>query len=151
MTVKEMEQLFYSLKGMTFLIPCIPTISERDQAMLDSMIPEKLANGEIAADSEEAQAILDSFIGQEFVMQDQVRLKPDTLTNGSEYFLPIFTSREEMGDYGTHFSTIEIDIAQALDLAEIVEEGETKPLDGIVLNAFTEPFVIVPDMYGLLR
>lgn len=71
---------------------------------------------------------------------------PDILQNGEEFFFPVFTSVEEMGEYGEHFSTVQHHFLQAANLAKNNEKNVT----GIVINAFSEPFVIPKDIFDII-
>ena len=63
---------------------------------------------------------------------------PDILQKGDEFFFPVFSSAEEMGEYGERFSKIE---KHFLEVANLARNNE-KNVKGIVINAFTESFVI---------
>ena len=71
---------------------------------------------------------------------------PDILQNGEDFFFPVFTSAEEMGDYGQGFSKIEKHFLEAANLARSNE----KKVKGIVINAFSEPFVIPVDLFDMI-
>ena len=71
---------------------------------------------------------------------------PDLLEKGDELFLPIFSSAEEMGQYGEHFYKIEKNILQAIELTKKSEES----IRGIVLNPFTQAFVINKELYDMI-
>lgn len=53
-------------------------------------------------------------------------------------FFPAFTSIDEMGEYGEHFSKVEKQFLEVIYLAK----NNDKKVAGIVMNAFTDPFVI---------
>ena len=71
---------------------------------------------------------------------------PDILQNGEDFFFPVFTSVEEMGDYGQGFSKIEKHFLEAANLAR----NNKKKVKGIVINAFSEPFVIPVDLFDMI-
>lgn len=89
----------------------------------------------------------DSIIGHEFTTQDNVRLVPDILQNGDNFFFPIFTTANEMGEYGEHFSKVEKHFLETIILAKNNEKG----VIGIVINAFSEPFVVNKDLFELIE
>ena len=64
----------------------------------------------------------------------------------SYFFFPVFTSAEEMGDYGQGFSKIEKHFLEAANLAR----NNEKKVKGIVINAFSEPFVIPVDLFDMI-
>ena len=78
---------------------------------------------------------------------ENVRLIPDILQNGEDFYFPVFTSREEMGEYGNHFSTV---CEHILDVLTMAEENE-KNVAGLVINAFSEPCEIVKELFDRIR
>ena len=89
---------------------------------------------------------LESLVGKTIVHHDVTRLVPDILQNGEDYFFPVFTSAEEMGDYGKHFSKVEKHFLEAARLAR----NNQKNVQGIVINAYSEPFIIPTDLFDLI-
>ena len=71
---------------------------------------------------------------------------PDILQNGDNFFFPVFTSDEEMGEYGEHFSKIQQHFLEAINFAR----NNEKNVCGIVLNAFSEPFVIPIELFDII-
>ena len=57
-----------------------------------------------------------------------------------------FVLAEEMGEYGQHFSKIEKHFLEAANLARNNEKNVT----GIVINAFSEPFIIPRDLFDMI-
>ena len=74
--------------------------------------------------------------GDTFTPEQDMRFVPDILQNGDEFFLPVFSNAEQMGEYGTHFSKIEKHFFDAMRLALGREN-----VCGIVLDPFTAPYV----------
>ena len=109
-------------------------MSEEDQKHFDEMITEKMDD-------------LESLEGTTFVNQDETRFRPDILQNGEEYFFPVFTGSEEMGEYGMHFSTMQRPFTDALILAR----SKKHDISGIVVNAFTEPFVLRSELFEYME
>jgi hypothetical protein len=89
---------------------------------------------------------LSSIIDQEVTTQDNIRMVPDILQNGEKFFFPVFTTAEEKGEYGNNFSKLERHFLDAANLAKNNEKNVT----GIVINAFSEPFVIPKEMFELI-
>ena len=89
----------------------------------------------------------EALIGQNFVAQDETRLVPDILQNGDNFFFPIFSTAEAMGEYGEHFSKVQKHMLEVIPLAR---NNEKKPV-GIVLNAFTEPFVLDAEVWDIVE
>ena len=116
-------------------IPCNAIMSEADHEAIEKMIMEA-KNGQG----------LESLADQTFTTQDQTRLVPDILQNGEDYFFPVFTSAEEMGEYGENFSKIESSFLEAAKLAR----NNEKQVKGIVINAFSEPFLVSWELIRLI-
>lgn len=95
---------------------------------------------------EEAEGDLDSLVGRTVKTQDEIRLVPDILQNGDDFFFPVFTSAEEMGEYGERFSKVQ---KHFLETAALAKNNE-KNVAGIVINAFSEPFVIPREMFDII-
>ena len=90
----------------------------------------------------EAKDNLDSLVGHTFTSHDPIRLVPDILQSEGDFFFPVFTTAEEMGDYGEGFSKVQKHFLEAATLAQN-NESEVK---GIVINAFSESFIIPREM-----
>ena len=108
-------------------VPCNAILGDNDYESLTKAVLEAQENGG-----------LDTLVGREVTNQDSVRMVPDILQNGDDYFFPVFTSEGEMGEYGERFSKIQSHFLKAADLARNNEMN----VKGIVINAFTEPFVV---------
>lgn len=88
---------------------------------------------------------IEGLAGEEFVTADQIRLVPDILINGEKYFFPVFTTEEDMGEYGENISKVQKHFLEVLPFAR----NNEKNVSGIVLNAFGEPFVLVRELLTL--
>lgn len=115
-------------------IPCTAIMSGIDGDMIKKMV-------------EDAGDDIKSLEGMEFTTKDQVRLIPDILQNGDALYFPIFSTAEEMGDYGRNFSKVEKHMLEAISLAR----NNDKNLAGIVLDAFSNPFVIDAKLFDLVE
>ena len=78
---------------------------------------------------------------------EDVHLVPDLLKNGDLAYLPVFSSAEEMGEYGDRFLRIR---RPFLDVVHLAEGGEPA-VAGIVLDPFTEPFLIRKELFAPLE
>lgn len=92
----------------------------------------------------EEKGDLESLVGHTFVSRDEVRMIPDILQNGDDLFFPVFSSDEEMGEYGEHFSKVQMHFPEAANLAL----NNEKNVSGIVINAFSYPFEIPREAIG---
>ena len=113
-------------------VPCNAIMTDADYDILEKMVLGAAEKGD-----------LDSLIGQEIVNHDSIRMVPDILQNGDDFYFPVFTSEEEMGEYGNAFSKIQSHFLRAVQLAE----NNEKDICGIVINAFTEPFVVPREVF----
>ena len=129
-TIKQFESdrspemlmtLLWYLKSTLLWVPCNAVMSEKDQAFFEKMISEGK-----------------DIVGTTWSPSEDIRMVPDILMNGDDYFFPAFTSPEEMGEYGDSFSKVQKHIMEVIGLAK----GNEKDVVGVVINAFTEPFVL---------
>jgi len=74
-----------------------------------------------------------------------MKFEPDILQNGEDKFYPVFSSIEEMGEYGNNFSKIEKHFFDAMSYA-----NEKKETVGIVVNAFTTPFIVLKEWFDIV-
>ena len=86
-------------------------------------------------------------IGKTFSTKEAVRMIPDILQNGEQFFFPIFSSVEEMGEYGEHFSKVQKHILEGIPMARNSE----KNVAGIVLNAFSESFILDAELFDMIE
>ena len=121
------------LRDSYLWVPCTATLSNRDMESFAKLVDE-------AGDD------LDAIIGQTVVSQDEVHLKPDILQNGDELFFPAFSSQEAMGEYGNSFSKIQQHMLDVIKMAKGYDN-----IRGIVINAFTEPFVLDKDLFDMVE
>ena len=116
-------------------MPCTAIMSDADYEAWTKIIMEAQEKGD-----------LDSLIGLEVSNQDDIRMVPDILQNGDAFYFPVFTSEEEMGEYGDNFSKLEKHFLEAANLAR----NNEKDVADIVINASTEPFVIPKEMFDII-
>ena len=122
------------LRDCNVWVPCNAVLSEEDYAQLDKMV-------------EDAGDDLESIKGQTLNTLGETRLVPNILQNGEELFFPIFSTPEAMGEYGDHFSKICMPMLNVIAMAR----GNDRPLAGIVLNAFTNPFVLDAQVWDIVE
>ena len=116
-------------------VPCTAIMSDADYEQWSKLVMDAREKGDLS-----------SLAGQELTSQDNIRMVPDILQNGEEFFFPVFTTAEEMGEYGDNFSKIERHFLEAVNLAKNNEKNVT----GIVINAFSEPFVIPKEIFEVI-
>lgn len=115
-------------------VPCLAVMSDADQARFEELVMS------FANDSE-------GITGEEFKAQDEIRLIPDILQNGEELYFPIFSTEEAMGEYGEGFSKVQKHILEVIALAR----NNDRDLAGIVLNAFSESFVLDKEIWEIVE
>lgn len=129
-------ELMEILRDSYVWVPCNAVMSETDQKRLRELVENLNLNG----NSEELKDV-------EFVSKDKTRLIPDILQNGDAFFFPIFSTAEAMGEYGNDFSKVQKHILEVIPLAR----NNEKELVGIVLNAFSEPFVLDRKIWDIVE
>ena len=127
-------ELLEILRDSFVWVPCTTIMSEADQARLEALVSGLEDNPE-------------ALIGEQFVAHDETRLVPDILQNGEAFFFPIFSNEEAMGEYGNDFSKVQKHILEVIPLAR----NNDKDLAGIVLNAFSEPFVLDKEIWDIVE
>lgn len=132
-TEKNLYTLLAILRDSFVWVPCNAILSEEDYAEIDKAVKD--AGGDFG-----------SLIGREFTNKDVVRLVPDILQKGDEFFFPVFAASEDMGEYGDHFSKIQKHFLECMILAR----NNKKCVKGIVVNAFSEPFVLTVDLFDAI-
>ena len=115
-------------------VPCNAVMSNVDQARMEEMI------GSLNGDFEK-------LTGMEFTAKDKTRLIPDILQNGDRFFFPIFSTAEAMGEYGDNFSKVQKHMLEVITLAR----NNKKEPTGIVLNAFSEPFILDKEIWDIVE
>ena len=68
-------------------------------------------------------------------------MEPDILQKGEDYYFPVFTTVEEMCDYGDEYSKVQMHFLEAADLAMNNEMNDS----GIMINVFSEQVVVSND------
>ncbi len=113
------------LRDSMVWVPYTVKMSAQDQDRLNTLIFDENGN------------MRDTDTLSDFVMKDETRMNPDILKNGEQFFFPAFSTKEAMGEYGNHFARVQKPFLEVISMAK---ENEKKPV-GIVINAFTEPFI----------
>jgi hypothetical protein len=134
-TQRNLIKLSKILRDGWVWVPCTAVLSDADQEAFNRKILE-------AADNDG----LDALVGTELVSHDSIRFVPDILQSGEDSFFPVFTSEEEMGEYGEDFSRVQKHFLEAANLAKNNERN----VKGIVINPFTEVFVVPAEMFGVV-
>ena len=115
-------------------IPCRAIFSEEDQKRFNEIV-------------ENSQDDLESLIDTKFTAQDEVRFVPDVLTDGEEFFFPVFSSAEEMGEYGNDYSKIQCHILEAI----VKAKNNDKKVKGIVIDPYSERLILPAEMFEVIE
>lgn len=115
-------------------VPYNTVLSEKDQKALVDLL-------------EKANGNLDALVGLEFSNQDEIKMVPDILRNGEEFFFPVFITIEDMGEYGNNFSKVQKHFLEVITMAK----NSRKNVSGIVINAFSEPWVLSREIFDLVE
>lgn len=134
-TQLNLIRLIKILRDSWVWIPCKVIMSDADDEAFKKLLTE----------AEQGDG-LESIVGKEFTCHDGVRMVPDILQNGDQFFFPVFTSAEEMGEYGKQFSQIEKHFLEAINMAR----NNEKDVAGIVINAFSEPFIVPRELFEII-
>ncbi len=78
---------------------------------------------------------------------DSLTLFPDILQDEDKFYLPVFSTAEEMGEYGKNFAKIERSFMDAVKLAK----NNERKLSGIVVNAFTNEYIVDNNMLSMIE
>ena len=132
----KLIEILRLLHSSDLWIPCQAKYSDADYAELEKAAKEAEASGDLS-----------SIVGRTFTNKDPIRLKPDILQSGDDFFFPVFTSPEDMGEYGDGMSKLQRSFLEILDMAEQHEMNVV----GIVINAFSENFFLPRDLFDLVR
>jgi len=136
MDADKFAEVVQLLRDSYVWVPCTVVFGDQDYDQIEKMIKESDENG-----------APDSLVGMKFSTQDVTRLIPDILTNGEINFFPVFSSIEAMGEYGEHFSHVQKHMLEVIPLAL----NNEKDIKGILVNAFTEPFILDKEVFDILR
>ena len=130
---KNLVLLLAILKNSTVWIPCKAILSERDQQRFNEY-GTKLLEEQMTTDDSKS-----------FTTYDEIRLVPDILMNENKRYLPVFATKDVMGQDGNGFSKMEMSMLDAVSMARSHE------VDGILLNAFTENMVLGKEGWDILE
>ena len=128
-------KLIKILRHSYIWVPCNAVMGEQDAKHFEALIKKAMENDDF-----------DSLVGEEYVSQEETRMIPDILQSGDDFFFPVFSSIDEMGEYGDHFSKVEMPFLRAINLAR----NNEKQVKGIVINAFSEPFEIPTEIFEII-
>lgn len=135
-TKEHLIDVLTLLRDSYVWIPCTAIFGDADREALDRAVAEAEEKGN-----------LKSLVGHTFTSQQSIRLVPDILRNGDKFFFPVFSAEEETGEYGNGFSMVQSHFLEAIAKAR----GNDRKVSGIVVNAFSEPFVLDVDLFGLVE
>lgn len=133
-TEQGLIQIMEILRDSFVWVPCNAVLSKLDQKAFADLI-------------DKADGNMDSLVDVELSNQENIRMIPDILQNGDQFFFPAFITTEDMGEYGQHFSKVQKHFLEVIALAR----NNEKNVSGIVINAFTEPWVLDREIFDLVE
>ena len=101
--------------------------------------------GTLEMSDTDAEKFINSQVGETVTTDDVMKFEPDILQNGEDKFYPVFSSIEEMGEYGNNFSKVKKHFFEAMSYA-----NGKKETVGIVVNAFSMPFVVPKEWFDII-
>ncbi len=101
--------------------------------------------GTLRMSDTDAEKFKNSQVGDTVTIDEVMKFEPDILQNGEDKFYPVFSSIEEMGEYGNNFSKVEKHFFEAMSYA-----NGKKETVGIVVNAFSMPFVVPKEWFEII-
>lgn len=119
------------LRDSNVWIPCNAVMADEDRNQIESMIKNNAGD-------------IEKLVGEKINTKGAMRLIPDVLQSGDEFYFPIFSTVEAMGEYGESFSKVQHSVLKAISMAK----NNEKNISGLVLNAFTEPFILDKDLWN---
>ena len=101
--------------------------------------------GTLRMSDADVEKFQNSQVGDTVTTDEIMKFEPDILQNGEDKFYPVFSSIEEMGEYGNNFSKVEKHFFEAMSYANFKKETV-----GIVVNAFSMPFVVPKEWFDII-
>lgn len=133
MTMPYFTLLLQLLRDCYVFVPCTAVMGNEDQAEVEQII-----QGESGGESPRTH---------KFTNKEEIRFIPDILHDGDKYYFPVFTSVEEMGEYGDKFSKVGEHIMNVMPLAE----NNEKNVFGLLINPFTDACIIHRKAFDIMR
>ena len=121
------------LRDSEVWVPCNVIMSAEDEKAFMDLINESKGD-------------LESLKGKTVTTSGVTRMKPDILVRDGKYFFPAFTTQEDMGEYGKRFSKVPQRFTDVIRMAGNTKHDGQK-LAGIVINAFSEPFIVLRELF----
>ena len=122
------------LRNSEVIVPCFVEVSDNAAPIMD-----KINNG----------ADYDSLSEKEkVILRDGAKFFPDVLTSDGKAFLPAYTSESEIGDHHKESKArLHMPIFGAIDMAVDM----IKDVAGIVINPYTENFIVNKELFDVIR
>lgn len=122
------------LRSSSVIVPCDIHLSDEAAAIMDKL----------NADGKD----IDSLEGTEAeTFHTGMRFEPNLLENSGHKFFPAFSRPEEFGNHLENAARVSMPFMHAIDMA--LEAGPD--IEGIVINAYMDNFIINKDLYDIIR
>lgn len=121
------------LRSSRVCVPCDLMVTAEAEAILDRLKSENQEEGSLS--EKEAEQLRS---GMDF--------QPAWLENSGDVFLPVFSTAEELGDKLQDKAIVNMPFTRAVKMAQ----AEGDKIYGIVLNPYTQGFIVDKDMYEVV-
>lgn len=122
------------LRSSNVVVPCDVQLSDEAEAIMNKL---KKAGKELDDMTEEEAEVFNA--GMHFF--------PMILENETHKFMPAFTGEEEIGDHADGAARVNMPFLHAIDMA--LDEGNE--LEGIVINPYSDNFIVSKELFGTIR
>ncbi len=121
------------LRSGSVIVPCDVNLSDKASAIMDKLKSEGKDIDSLEGEDEET-------------FRSGIFFNPNILENDGHRFFPAFSSAEEMGDHLAEASKVNMPFLHAIDMAL---DGDD--VEGIVVNPYTDNFIVGKDIYDIIR
>ena len=80
-------------------------------------------------------------------VEGRLNMVSDILEEDGKFYFPVFSTADEMGEYGDNFSKIQRNFMDTIKLAR----NNQREITGIVINAFTNQYIIDRNMMNMIE
>ncbi|MBQ9911245.1 MAG: SseB family protein [Lachnospiraceae bacterium] len=93
-----------------------------------------------------AEPVSEDLAGKCVTDETPKQLIPEVLQNGDRFYVPVFSDPSQLGKFGESHPAYKKHFLEAMSMAVALGSG----ISGIVVNAFTDPFVLDRELFELV-